>query len=355
MTSPATPEAFSCERYLEAQMHAFGARIADGPNVVEFGGKPFGDHHASRVLPGYEPDIKATILRELRGELGDATIALTVHGQDILTQPDGRRVSRRIRGDSGLTYDDEMKRLVEEADTRFGLPISAAVIAAVPDTLSEENADYLGTYVESLGTVFDAIHTLPAIAGYPFLEVTGVVDQLTSKPAITKSDRSLIVVSPGGGSGKFGVAVSEIAHKLQAGEAPNFIKFETFPVFGLDPSHPLNLAFLAATADLPNQLLVVGGDVPFTNYDKDVENLQLLKTLLTQFPDNPTSAHEFEIPTDMGVNVIEKGITDEQAVWEACRKEIQRRIARYQGETARGVESAETVQRTQDILDNMIA
>ena len=97
---------FDNERYYEEQVGAFVAEIVpDSPTIIEFGGKPFGDFHASRVLPGYDPDVKAGIIRDVRDELGKSTIAMAVHAKDILAAPNGRRPKRRIRGDYGIPYD----------------------------------------------------------------------------------------------------------------------------------------------------------------------------------------------------------------------------------------------------------
>ena len=126
-----------------------------------------------------------------------------------------------------------------------------------------------------------------------------------------------------------------MAHKLLWNVSPNFIKFETFPVFHLEPEHPLNRAFSAATADLGNQLVrLQSGD---TNYDKDVGNFALLKSLLSYFPQYTPMA-EFTQPTDMGVNVIERGIINPDIVAAACKSEIERRIRRYEQEIRSGSE-----------------
>jgi uncharacterized protein (UPF0371 family) len=336
--------AFNSDKYFNAQMDAFRARILpDTPNIIEFGGKPFGDYHASRVLPGYEEDIKADIIRCVSDEMGNTCLALVVNARDILRDPDGRRISKRIRGDSQLTYDDEVIRIGRQAHDEFGINVSDVVISVVPSVMSTENADYLGEYIERLEGEFSRVTQLPMMQGYPNTIPTGQLSSVLGETNPLTTDENLIIMSPGGGSGKFGVAAREIAHYLMSGRVPNFIKFETFPVFNLPLSHPLNVAFLAATADLPNQLTMLENGQ--TNYDKDVENLALLRQLIAEFPELNTSILEFAHPTDMGVNVIETGITDEWVVADACRAEVKRRLERYKGEQARGVETQQTVER----------
>jgi uncharacterized protein (UPF0371 family) len=170
---------------------------------------------------------------------------------------------------------------------------------------------------------------------------------------LAEPGRHLVVFSPGGGSGKFGVILSELYHALQRGEVPNFLKFETFPVFRLPEDHPLNLAFEAATADLRNQVIEVAAGV--TTYDKDIENFRLLKRLFEMFraaPWHPISGMIH--PTDMGVNVVEQAITNTGRVVEACGAEIARRYMRYMLELAEGDESKDTVDRARLILQKFI-
>jgi uncharacterized protein (UPF0371 family) len=179
------------------------------------------------------------------------------------------------------------------------------------------------------------------------MEVGTIQDTLTQEDPVSDTDH-LIVVSPGGGSGKFYVAVTEIAHKLRAGKNPNFIKFETFPVFLLPKDDPLNLAFLAATADLPNELITTAEGQ--TNYDKDVQNLKTLQLLMLHYPELASPLLEFNHPTDMGVNMITSGIIDGSAVYRACLQEVVRRIERYAEEHLRGDERHETVTLSQQYL-----
>lgn len=342
-------QGFDTARYYDAQIAAFSEQIVpDHPTVIEFGGKPFGDFHASRVLPGYDPDIKAAIVRDIHQELGNNVITMAVHAKDILAAPNGRRPGKRIRGDYGITYEEEALRMADEARLQHDIPVSAIAITSTPNVLSSENADFIDAYVERLKGDFDTVRVLQELSGYPYIGEDDVVGCLTRTEAVTEPDQSVMIVSPGGGSGKFSVAITEMAHKLAGGHIPNFIKFETFPVFNLTPHHPLNRAFIAATADLGNQVVTL--DNGMTNYDKDIGNFTLLKTLLSQFPDLVTPMAFYKEPTDMGVNVIETGITDEDVVASACKMEIKRRVRRYQTEVANQSEHQNTVSIAESML-----
>lgn len=340
---------FDTEKYYTHQVDAFIDRIVpDCPTIIEFGGKPFGDYHASRVLPGYDPDIKAAIIRDVYLEIGNSVVAMAVHARDILAAPNGRRPSRRIRGDYGITYDQEALRMTDEARRVHGIELSAIALTAMPHVLSAENSDYIASYTQRLSKEFDVVRVLPEIPHYPNIASSTVVEDLTKAKPLTTADQGLIIISPGGGSGKFSVAITEIAHKLAWNVAPNFIKFETFPVFNLPADHPLNRAFAAATADLGNQIVKLSSGE--TNYDKDVGNLALLQTLLSEYPQIRTPMAGYMQPTDMGVNVIETGIIDSSLIEKACTEEISRRIKRYREEVSAGNELVATLETTEELL-----
>ena len=59
---------FDNEKYLTTQSQHIRDRIAQfgGKLYLEFGGKLFDDYHASRVLPGFEPDSKIRMLEQLK-------------------------------------------------------------------------------------------------------------------------------------------------------------------------------------------------------------------------------------------------------------------------------------------------
>ena len=62
-------KAFDNDKYLQMQSSHIRERIAQfgGKLYLEFGGKLYDDNHASRVLPGFQPDSKLRTLRVQRG------------------------------------------------------------------------------------------------------------------------------------------------------------------------------------------------------------------------------------------------------------------------------------------------
>ncbi len=340
--------AFNNELYLEAQLAAFQGRMKSMPDanlIVEFGGKPFGDHHAARVFPGYNPDNKAAIVRGLQQEC-NSKIAMVVNARDILYPPEGRTLHGRIRGDSGLRYDDETVRIVNEAKQVHGIDVESVVVAVTPRQMEQANVtaieNFAATLYRSTGITLSFCYEVPGYPDTNCLDGEKFDTIFGGDDTIADPNRSLVLLSPGGGSGKFGVALSEIYKKLAASEPVGFAKFETFPIFSLSPDHPINLAFIAATADLGNRLVDLGSGR--TNYDKDCENFALLAEMVGYLPDAAGYIKAMESQFDFSVNVIEVGITDEELVKRAALKEIGRRLIRYRQECLAGDEKLSTLE-----------
>lgn len=336
--------AFDNDLYLEQQFEAFDKKQKEcnGLTFFEFGGKPFGDNHAARVLPGYDPDLKAKLLNKLEKI---AKIVIALNARDILSFPYGRTLKGRVRGDSGLRYDDEVVRLVLESNSK-GFHISEVVLTCVPLDNNQIIKEEINQFRKKLEKNGISMKINFEIGNYPDIKSIKDPDLVFIKNDRITEKENLVVISPGGGSGKFGLILSEIYLAIKSGINPNFIKFETFPVFTLGTEHPLNLAFEAATADLKNKTKEIKGG---TNYNKDIENFLLLKRLLKELKyKGPLS--ELKSPLDWGVNVIEKGIKDMDLIKIACREEICRRQERYKNEIEEGTEKKITLTRVNNIL-----
>lgn len=351
--SEGTP--FDTEKYLTAQFNHINDRLAaagDNPVYLEFGGKPFGDHHAQRVLPGYDADCKARLLSQL---MPVGKIVMVVNAKDILLPDYGRTLQRRIRGDSGMFYDDETIRLVARA-RELGFDIKDVVLAISPRNPSDQDAEAIGRFSFALQKEGVQLHRHYEIDGYPSTSIfDDPASSFSQNDIIAETNKHLIVLSPGGGSGKFGVILSELYHSFQQEQNPSFMKFETFPVFSVAPDHALNLAFEVATADLQNRIVALTvpsetGDI--TTYDKDVENFALLRELFTRYGINEeNTVAGMYAPTAMGVNRIMDGIIEEEGIIAACYEEIRRRIQRYQREIKEGIEKPTTLSRAIEVHD----
>ena len=95
---------FDNDKYIALQAEHIRERIKQfgGKLYLEFGGKLFDDYHASRVLPGFEPDSKIRMLKSLAD---DAEIVITINANDI--------EKSKIRGDLGITYDEDVLRRMD--------------------------------------------------------------------------------------------------------------------------------------------------------------------------------------------------------------------------------------------------
>ena len=109
---------FDNDKYLSIQSENIKQRIARfGDKLyLEFGGKLFDDYHASRVLPGFHPDSKLLMLMQLADY---AEVIQVISARDI--------EKNKVRGDLGITYDEDVLRLRTEFD-KVGVFSGAVVI-----------------------------------------------------------------------------------------------------------------------------------------------------------------------------------------------------------------------------------
>ena len=143
---------FDNNKYLKLQSEKIKERIAQfgGKLYLEFGGKLFDDFHASRVLPGFEPDSKIRMLTELKDQ---AEIIIAVNSHDI--------EKNKVRGDLGITYDLDVLRLID-AFRGFGLYVGSVVLTRYDDSTGVEA---FKNKLEALGI---KVYKHYAIKNYPY-------------------------------------------------------------------------------------------------------------------------------------------------------------------------------------------
>ena len=302
---------FDNDKYLEMQSAHIMERIAQFDNklYLEFGGKLFDDYHASRVLPGFAPDSKIRMLRELRGS---AEIVIAICASDI--------EKNKVRGDLGITYDVDVLRLID-AFRAQELFVGSVVVTQYA---GQPAADAFKRRLESLGV---RVYLHYPIAGYPHNTSLIVSDEGYGRNQYVETSRPLVVVTaPGPGSGKMAVCLSQLYHEYKRGVKAGYAKFETFPIWNLPLQHPVNLAYEAATADLgdvnvidPFHLQAYGETT--VNYNRDVEIFPVLSAMFEKI----MGECPYKSPTDMGVNMAGNCIFDDAAVQDAARQEIIRR------------------------------
>ena len=302
---------FDNNKYLEMQSARIKERIGQfgGKLYLEFGGKLFDDFHASRVLPGFEPDSKIRMLRQLKDE---AEIVIAINANDI--------IKKKVRGDLSITYDVDVLRLID-AFREYGLYVGSVVLTQF---VEHENVLNYQKKLEDLGL---RVYRAYKMEGYPSNIAKIVSDEGYGKNDYIETSRSLIVVTaPGPGSGKMATCLSQLYHEHKRGIQAGYAKFETFPIWNIPLKHPVNLAYEAATADLkdvnmidPFHLEAYG--VTTVNYNRDVEIFPVLNAMFERiFGSSP-----YKSPTDMGVNMAGNCIIDDEATRIASRQEIIRR------------------------------
>ena len=302
---------FDNDKYLKMQSEHIRERISKFGNklYLEFGGKLFDDYHASRVLPGFEPDSKLRMLMQLSDQ---AEIVIVISAADI--------DKNKVRGDLGITYDEDVLRLME-VFTERGLYVGSVCITQYA---GQESADAFKKRLEKLGI---KVYVLYLIPGYPNNTSLIVSDEGYGKNDYIETTRPLVVITaPGPGSGKMATCLSQLYHEYKRGVKAGYAKFETFPIWNIPLKHPVNLAYEAATADLndvnmidPFHLEAYGKTA--VNYNRDIEIFPVVNAMFELI----AGKSPYRSPTDMGVNMAGNCITDDAVCCEASKKEILRR------------------------------
>lgn len=260
---------FDNEKYLAMQSERICERVErfGGKLYLEFGGKLFDDHHASRVLPGFQPDSKIRMLLQLREQV---EIVVAVSAEDI--------ASNKIRSDLGIPYTYDTFRLID-AFRSFGLPVSSVVITRFS---GQPDADIFCRQLESQGL---RVYKHYPIEGYPYNVSHIVSSEGYGRNEFVETTHPVVVVTaPGSGSGKMAVCLSQLYHEHRRNVRAGYAKYETFPIWNLPLRHPVNLAYEAATADLNDTNMIdpyhlEAYHVPAVSYNRDVETFPVLKTM----------------------------------------------------------------------------
>ncbi len=327
---------FDNDKYLQMQSEHIRQRLAQfgGKLYLEFGGKLYDDFHASRVLPGFQPDSKLRMLLQLKEQV---EMVIAINAADI--------EKNKVRGDLGITYDRDVIRLID-IFRGLGLYVSSVVLTRYNE---QPQAKAFQSRLESLGL---KVYHHYAIEGYPY-NISGIVsDEGYGKNDYIETTRELVVVTaPGPGSGKLATCLSQLYHEHKRGIQAGYAKFETFPVWNLPLHHPVNLAYEAATADLADVNMID----PFhleayhtttVNYNRDVEAFPVLVAMFEKI----LGHCPYKSPTDMGVNMVGNCIVDDEACRAASGQEIIRRYYTALCEQKKGKVSEEVVRKLELLM-----
>lgn len=329
--------AFDNEKYIQEQTAEIieRAKRFNDKLYLEFGGKLLYDYHASRVLPGYDPNIKMRLLQELKDQ---ADLILCIYAGDI--------ERKKMRADFGITYDSEALKLIDDL-RNWGIDVLGVVITRYD---GQPSARQFKHKLERRGI---NVFTHQFTKGYPTDVDLIVSEEGYGANAFIKTEKPLVIVTgPGPGSGKLATCLSQVYHEYRRGINAGYAKFETFPIWNLPLNHPVNIAYEAATADIKDFNMID----PFhleaynekaINYNRDVEVFPVLRRILKKISGGESA---YQSPTDMGVNRVGFAILDDDETREASKQETVRRFFRYQCEYVMGLTSKDTVQRVELLL-----
>ena len=331
---------FDNDLYLKEQTAAILDRVKMFGNklYLEFGGKLLFDYHAVRVLPGFNPNVKMELLKKLKGK---ADILLCIYAGDI--------ERKKVRADFGITYDSDALKLIDDLK-EWGINILAVVITRF------DNQPAANIFKNKLERRDIKVYVHRYTKGYPTDVDTIVSDEgYGSNDYIETKNRLVVVTGPGPGSGKLATCLSQLYHEHKKGVKAGYAKLETFPVWNLPLKHPVNIAYEAATADIMdfNQIdpfHLESHQKTAINYNRDIEIFPVLRNILEKISGTEPI---YKSPTDMGVNKVGFAIIDDDAVREAAKQELIRRLFRYKCEFAMGFSDKETTQRVELLMNEL--
>lgn len=330
---------FDHKKYIEEQSKYILERVNNYDKLyLEFGGKLIGDFHAKRVLPGFDEDAKIKLLYKLREKV---EVVICVYAGDI--------ERNKIRGDYGITYDMDVLRMIDDL-REYDLLVNSVVITRYA------NQPSVTAFINKLERRGIKVYKHTPTKGYP-TDVDTIVSEegYGQNPYIETTRPIVVVTAPGASSGKLATCLSQMYHEYKRGKASGYSKFETFPVWNIPLKHPLNIAYEAATADLKDVNMIDSfhfdayGTVAI-NYNRDIETFPLLKRIIEKITGKESI---YKSPTDMGVNRVGFGITNDFVVREASSQEIVRRYFKTACEYKKGQADKDTFERVKLLMQQL--
>lgn len=330
---------FNPKKYLEEQSKYIIERVDNYDKLyLEFGGKLLGDYHAKRVLPGFDENAKIKLLHKLKDKV---EIVICVYAGDI--------ERNKIRGDFGITYDMDVLRLIDDLRS-WELDVNSVVITRYD---GQPAATIFSNKLERRGM---KVYKHQETKGYP-VDVNTIVSEegYGQNPYIETTKPIVVVTAPGPGSGKLATCLSQLYHEWMRGNVAGYSKFETFPVWNVPLKHPLNIAYEAATADLRDVNMLDSFHMDAyqevtVNYNRDIEAFPVLKRIIEKITGKESV---YQSPTDMGVNRVGFGITDDEVVREASKQEVIRRYYKSACDYKKGYVDKGTFERVRLIMEEL--
>lgn len=313
---------FDNEKYLRAQTKAILERVSKFDKLYfEVGGRLTFDGHASRVLPGYNPKNKITLLKRLGSDVGVLYCISSIELEKEKDKGGGW-------SDTGITIDKLALNETEELE-KNGIHLIGIVATRYSGQKRVEE------FKEELKRRGKRLFTTKTIANYPH-NLKNVFGKrgFQAQGHIPTDKKIIVVTGAGANSGKMFVCLSQVYHEEKAGVSAGFAKFETFPIWNLPLNHPVNIAYEAATADIGDKIMIDSFhkrayNITAVNYNRDIENFYILKKIIQRICPKHNYMHTYRSPTDMGMNKAKEGLIHDKVCCEAAKEEILRRNEFY--------------------------
>ncbi len=336
---------FDNKKYIEIQKEAIYKRIESYEKLyIEVGGKLFDDYHASRVLPGFEPNVKIQILQELKNDL---EIIFCINARHIIT--------KKTRDDYQITYDHELLRLIE-CMKDIGISVCGVVINFY------EDHPLIAKFKEKCSEKGVKTYRSYYMDCYPN-DINKIVSQdgFGNNDHVKTTKKIVLVSAPGASSGKLEVCLSQLYLDKISGINSGYAKYETFPVWNLPTTHLVNIAYEMATADVCDHNIIdpfykqATGKIA-VNYNRDIDAFPVVSKMLNMI----YGKEVYSSPTAMGINNVGFAITNDYAVQKACLEEIERRYEKvktsyknFEASTRTYERSLELVVKARELFDKL--
>ena len=304
---------FDNDKYIALQAEHIRNRINQfgGKLYLEFGGKLFDDFHASRVLPGFAPDSKIRMLKQL---VDDVEMIVAINANDI--------EKSKMRGDLGITYDEDVLRLLD-IFTSMGFASAGVVITRLRHHLPRSPSASDSPHSASSPTL------VTRHAGYPYDTSRIVSEEGYGKNQYVESPRYplVVVTGPGPGSGKIWppacrrctTSISAASQRDTRNTRPSPSGTCPSSIPSTSPTRPRRSI---STTQTPSTRSISRptGRPPSTTTAMSRSSPSSKRCSSASSGKAPA-----QFPTDMGVNMAGKAIVDDEAVRDAAKMEIVRR------------------------------
>lgn len=279
---------------------------------LEIGGHLLYDAHASRVLPGYNPSNKLELIKNIGKKAG---IIYCVSAEELEKDRTWGNTKKKVK-DVAIS---ELKKISKKVE-----------IIGVCISLFNNQKKAINFSIEVAEKFSVPIYFTSIIKNYPNLKNTFSKKGFDAQPILNTNKKIIVVTGAGANNGKLFFCLSQIYHQSKINKKTGFAKLETFPVWNLKINNPLNLAYMAATADIKDKVVIdpfykkyYGKKV--ISYNRDVAAYPILKKIIQKTISKNNFMQKYNSPTQMGLNEIKKGIINYAEIQKACKKEILRR------------------------------